>query len=148
MYRCTGIFLTPRSRYELQRRLEADPQLSDVSVMSVDPGAMPNTGLVKDASWIIKIMLHYVLGSMISIVTWFRPNGDYRTPWKSAGDLLFASFDEKHIGKHPRALFLNGTAKAESGVEARNEHYQKELWKASVPMAHLEKGDTVLENWQ
>lgn len=136
------------SRFELQRRLAASPRLSNISVVSVDPGVMPNTGLVKDASPTIQFLLHYVLGSVISIVTWLRPNGDYRTAWKSAGDLLNASFNEKDYGKHPQALYLNGSAKAEAGAEARNEQYQKEIWKASIGMARLKEGDTVLENWQ
>ncbi|KAL8824249.1 MAG: hypothetical protein Q9191_005187 [Dirinaria sp. TL-2023a] len=135
-------------RFELQRRLASSSRLSNISVVSVDPGAMPNTGLVKDASPMIQFLLHYVLGSVISIVTWLRPNGDYRTPWKSAGDLLNASFNETDYGKHPQALYLNGSAKAKAGAEARNEQYQKEMWKASVRMARLEEGDTVLENWQ
>ena len=96
----------------------------------------------------IKFLLHYVLGSVITVVTWQRPNGDYRTVWKSAGDLLNASFNDKDYGTHPQALYLNGSEKAEAGVEARNEQYQKEIWTASVRMATLKEGDTVLENWQ
>ena len=142
------MILTVYSRFELQRRLATSRQLSNISVVSVDPGAMPNTGLVKDASKFIQFMLHYVLGSVVAIITWLRPNGDYRTPWKSAGDLLNASFNEKDYGKHLRALYLNGTDKAEAGAEARNEQYQKELWTVSVRMAGLKEGDTVLENWQ
>lgn len=134
--------------FELQRRLAASPRLSNISVVSVDPGAMPNTGLVKDAPLMIHFLLHYILGSVIAVVTWLNPNGDYRTVWKSAGDLLNASFNEKDYGKHPQALYLNGSAKAEAGVEARNEQYQKEIWTASVGMARLKEGDTVLESWQ
>ena len=134
------------SRYELQRRLASSPQLLNISVLAVDPGGMPNTGLVKDASWIIRFLLHYVLGSVISAVTWLQPNGSYRTAWKSAGDLLAASFNEKDYGKHPQALYLDGSRKAEAGPEARDEQKQKALWAASVKMAGLKAGDTVLED--
>ncbi len=106
---------------------------------------MPNTGLVKDASWAVQFLLHYILGSVISLVTWLRPNGSYRTPWKSAGDLLAASFNEKDYGKHPQALYLDGSMKAEAGPEARDETKQNVLWAAGVKMVGLRAGDTVLE---
>lgn len=41
------------SRYELQRRLASTADLSNISVLAVDPSAMPNTGLIKDAPWAI-----------------------------------------------------------------------------------------------
>ena len=94
-------------RYELQRRLAASPRLSKISVISVDPAAMPGTSLIKDASYFILFMFHYVLGSVISLLTWMNPNGDYRTVWKSADDLLNASYNEKDYGKHHQALYLN-----------------------------------------
>ena len=94
------------------------------------------------------ILLHYVLGAVISIVTWLQPHGSYRTPWKSAGDLLAASFDETEYGKHPRGLYLDGSRKAKAGREAMDEEKQKALWIASLKMAGLKDGDTVLENWQ
>jgi len=106
---------------------------------------MPNTGLVKDASRAIQFLLHYILGSVISLVTWLQPNGSYRSPWKSAGDLLAASFNEKDYGKHPQALYLDGSRKAEAGPEAMDEEKQKMLWAASVKMAGVKYCDTVLE---
>ena len=109
---------------------------------------MPNTGLVKDAPWIIMILLHYVLGSVISFITWLQPHGSYRTPWKSAGDLLAASFDEKEYGRHPQGLYLDGSTKVQAAREAMDKQKQKALWVASLKMACLKDGDTVLEDWQ
>ena len=85
---------------------------------------------------------------MISVVTWLQPNGSYRTPWKSAGDLLAASFNESDYSKRPQALYLDGTKKAKAGPEARDEKKQKALWAASVKMANLTAHDTILENWR
>lgn len=94
------------------------------------------------------ILLHYVLGSVISFITWLQPHGSYRTTWKSAGDLLAASFDEKEHGRHPQGLYLDGSRKAKAAREAMDEQKQKALWMASLKMAGLKDGDTTLENWQ
>lgn len=131
-------------RYELQRRLASSTQLSNISILAVDPGAMPNTWLLKDASSSIRFLVDYVLGYMVSTLVWFNPNGSYRTTWKSAGDLLSASFNEKDYGEHPQALYLDGSRVAEAGPEARDQEKQKALWAASVKLAAVKAGDTVL----
>ena len=94
------------------------------------------------------ILLHYFLGAVISIITWLQPHGSYRTPWKSAGDLLAASFDKKQHGRYPQGLYLDGSQKAQAAREATEEQKQRSLWIASLKMAGLKDGDTVLENWQ
>ena len=85
---------------------------------------------------------------MISIITWLQPNGTYRLTWKSAGDLLAANSDETKYGKHPQGLYLDGSRKAESGSEARDENKQKAFWSASIKMANIDATDTVLDDSQ
>jgi hypothetical protein len=61
------------------------------------------------------------------VLVLLQPNGSLRTPTKSARDLLRASFDEKLLGKHPKALYLNGSEVGHVTPEALDENKQKQL---------------------
>lgn len=71
-----------------------------------------------------------------------------RPPWKSAADLVLAAFDEKDLGKHPKALYLNGSEKSTPSVESQDEAKQKQLWTETVKLVRVRDGDTVLKNWK
>ena len=85
---------------------------------------MPNTKLLKDIatySWLVHLIFQYVLPSVIGLVSWLFPNGDYRTTWRSAGDLLNANPNEKDYGKHSQVLYLNVSRESQAGAEATDE---------------------------
>ena len=135
-------------RYELQRRLSADPALSDISLVSVDPGGM-GTGIARDAPLIIRIIIAWIIPALAPIMVWMQPNGSLRTPAKSAADLLRASFDESApLGKHPKALYLNGSEVGPVAIEAKDEKKQRELWEGSLQYAGIKEGDTILKSWK
>lgn len=75
-----------------------------------------------------------------SQITAFSPNGNFRTKKKSAKDLLNASFDEEALGKHPKAVYLNGSAKFEPGKETRDETKQKPVWIGESENVKVEGG--------
>ena len=81
------------------------------------------------------------------IIVWLRPNGSLRSPKKSGSDLLRGAFDEKELGEHPKAVYLNGSEHKVAGKEARDEEKQRKLWIESLKLAEVEEGDTVLKNW-
>lgn len=85
---------------------------------------------------------------MQDIAVWFNPNGFMRPTWKSATDLMLASFDEKKLGQHPKAVYLNGSEKDTPAAEARDEAKQKQLWEETLKLARVRDGDTILKNWQ
>ena len=90
----------------------------------LEPGAMPNTKLLKDIatySWLTHLMFQYVLPSVIRLVSWLSPNGDYRTTWRSVGDLFNASSNEKDYGKHSQVLYLGVSRETQAGAEATDE---------------------------
>ncbi len=58
-----------RLRYELQRRLEGT-EYSDISVLAVDPGAMPNTSLIRESSWFLRFMVHWIAGAITPLLTY------------------------------------------------------------------------------
>lgn len=140
----TGLYL-PDDRYKLQRLLSTSAELSNVSVLAVDPGAMPGTGLLRDSSVVLKIMVHWVGGLLTPLLTWWSPNGFFRTPAKSAKDVFNACFDENTLGRHPQAVYLNGSEKATSSTETQDEEKQDRLWEWSVSMADLQWSETAVQ---
>lgn len=134
--------------YELQRRLDADPALSDILVLAMDPAAMGGTGLTKTSPLFIRFVTLILLPLMQSIAVWFSPNGFMRPPWKSAADPMLASFDETNLAQHPKAVYLDGSEKVIPAAAARDETKQKQLWEESLGLARIRYCDTVLKNWQ
>lgn len=109
---------------------------------------MGGTGLTKTSPLFIRFLTLILLPLMQGISVWLSPNGFMRPPWKSAADLMLASFDEKYLGQHPKAVYLDGSEKATPAAEARDEKKQKQLWEESIKIARVRDGDTVLKNWQ
>ncbi|KAF2501705.1 putative short-chain dehydrogenase [Lophium mytilinum] len=137
---------------ELQRRIDADPALSNISVLSVDPGGMA-TGIVRNSPLPIRIMLVYILplfAPLMFLVEYFAPNGTLRRPSTSAKAVRRAAFDvTEPLGKYPKAVALNGFAVgAHQTAEVLDEKKQKELWAGSLKYAALKGEETVLKNWE
>ncbi|TVY25107.1 Short-chain dehydrogenase TIC 32-like protein [Lachnellula hyalina] len=132
--------------YQLQRKLSADPALSKISVLSLDPGAMGGTGLLRDSPAFIRFLTSYLLYYLQPIMVLLKPNGRARTPKKSGYDLLLACFDEKYLGEYPKAVYLGGSEKAIPSLEARDDEKQRKLWVESLKFAAIGEGDTVLKD--
>ena len=92
----------------------------------------------------LRIFLGWIATPLTPVLNWIWPNGYFRTRAKSAHDLVLASFDEDALGRHPKGVFLNGTAVAVSSAETRDEGKQRRLWEASVEMAGVGDGDSAL----
>ncbi|TVY85589.1 WW domain-containing oxidoreductase [Lachnellula suecica] len=132
--------------YELQRRLNSDPDLSKISVLSLDPGAMGGTGLLRDSTVyarFLSTLLYY--GQPIAVR--LDPNGMFRTPKKSGHDLLLACFDDEYLMEYPKAVYLNGSVRATPSAEAGDAENQEKLWAESLKFAGIGKGDTALDSF-
>ena len=132
---------------ELQRRLDKDPALSNISVLGVDPGGMPTT-LARRWSWLGYFSITYMLPPIVWILGWFNPGADLRTTWQSASDVLRGVLDTETLGEHPKRLYLNGRVEKALGVEALDAKKQAVLWRDSVGYAKLQAGETVLVDWK
>jgi hypothetical protein len=62
--------------------------------------------------------------------------------------VILACFDEGTLGEHPKAVFLDGSQKAESSKESRDLEKHKALWADSLKLAAIKDGDTVLKDWR
>ncbi|KAL1853173.1 hypothetical protein Daus18300_011912 [Diaporthe australafricana] len=130
-------------RFELQRRLSVDPDLSKVSVLAMEPGAMVTniaTGS-KQSKTMNKVVVQ--LSRLSSAVA---PNSPLRTPLKSGEHLLRASFDTKDLGEHPKGTYLDGGKTRKPGIEAQDEEKQKRLWGDSLKLVNLGKDETALQD--
>ncbi|KAI1078089.1 NAD(P)-binding protein [Whalleya microplaca] len=131
---------------ELQRRLDEDPLLSSISILGIDPGWMA-TGISRrhpNYSF-ARIIMPWVAGAL----SWLRPSGMFRTPTRSAQDVVEVMFNETLLGDiKPKGLYMKGATQAEVSTEARDKGKRQMVWRDSVAYANLKEGDTVLLNWK
>ncbi|OTB14727.1 hypothetical protein K445DRAFT_318627 [Daldinia sp. EC12] len=134
---------------ELARRISQDPALSKIAVLGLDPAAM-RSGISRRGNWVVRyIIMGLIMPLLAPIATWLNPNGDLRTTWKSAGDVIHACFDtDGGLGEYPNGVYLNGSAIADVGPEAKDETKCRRLWSDSLGYANVKEGDTVLAEWR
>ncbi|KAH8891741.1 putative short-chain dehydrogenase [Thozetella sp. PMI_491] len=134
---------------ELQRRLDEDPVLKDISVLGVDPGTM-NSPMMRRAPWILRVVVfQFMVGIVSGIFDYIWPHPLWRTTWRSAGDVVSAALDSgPGIGLRPKGLYFDGPKRAEMYAEARDPEKQLILWRDSVRYTSLKEGDSTLFNWK
>jgi len=93
-------------RYEFQRRVSADTALSNISLVCLDPADM-DTGLSRDAPFFIEVLVKWIIPILAPVLVLLQPKGFLCISTKPDRDLLRASFDEKMLEKHPKAIYLN-----------------------------------------
>jgi hypothetical protein len=135
------------SRYELQRRLNADSQLSNIAVLGLDPGWVGGTQIARNSPFIVTILL-FILWLVGHITVLFWSNPLIRTAAKNGDDLLRVCFDKAGQNESLKAAYVNGTVVSATPKEAENKEKQDELWAGSLKLANINDGDTVLENWR
>ncbi|KAM5355966.1 hypothetical protein ACJ41O_002612 [Fusarium nematophilum] len=132
--------------HELATRLARDPELSNISVVGLDPGAMASDLTRRGGFWLTVVGIKWLLPIMASLAVKFDPNGIARPLWKSAGDAVRLCFEvDAPAGK---LLYLNGTDELETGREARDAAKRRALWGYGLEAAQIKQEDTVLREWQ
>lgn len=96
----------------------------------------------------VRIFMGRVLPQLQDIIVYFAPQGFFRSPKKSAGDVLRACFDEETLGEHPKAVFLDERETVETSKESQDVKKQKSLWADNLKLAAIQDGDTVLKDWR
>lgn len=132
---------------ELQRRIDTDPILKNISVLAIDPGSTP-TYLVRRGDWRIRGLWTYIMPWLVVILTWIWPNGSNRTTKKASGDIVAAAFDcNPTLGERPKGLYMDGEERREMAAEARDPKKREILWRDTVKYTGLKETDTILANW-
>jgi hypothetical protein len=143
--------MTSGQRHELQHRLNQDTRLHNISVLALDPGAMPTEIIRQSPSWFMRVLMFQVIMPVLgTVATRLWPNGSFRTLQKSASDVLSAAVDcdRPPLSEHPKGLFLNGSELGDYNSEAKEPAKCEIVWKGSVHYAKLEDGQTLLEKWK
>ncbi|KAG0648457.1 hypothetical protein D0Z07_5466 [Hyphodiscus hymeniophilus] len=132
--------------YELQRRLDKDSQLSKISIIAMEPGAVGGTGLFQAHTFPIWMwfILCYIAPLIQTIVVWFMPNGFMRTPQQVGKDLVFAGWGKGLKG----ATYLDGHVVRDSSPETHDVVKQGKLWEGSLRLVGLSDAETALESWR
>jgi hypothetical protein len=133
---------------ELVRRLPKDKKFSKISVLGVDPGVMPSDLTRRENNWFLFMARKQVKSWITPLVLWFKPDGIFRTTWKSAGDVLRAAFDREDLGNYPNGIYLNGRLVEDVGPEAKDTRKSGIVWKNSLGYAKITAQDTALAEWQ
>ena len=133
-------------RYELQNRLNKDPELSKISILAMEPGAVGGTGLFQAHTFPVWMwfILRYIAPIIQVITTWFMPNGFMRTPQQAGKDLVFAGWTEGLTG----ATYLDGHVVRNSSPETHDVAKQGKLWEGSLKLVGINEGETELEGWR
>ncbi|ERT03126.1 hypothetical protein HMPREF1624_01431 [Sporothrix schenckii ATCC 58251] len=135
---------------EMQERFDKDPALSNLSILGVDPGAIPTNLLRRSNFWFAKPLaakfITIPLGYAWSMV---ESNSVMRPVSKSARDVLRAALESSPppMSEHPKGLYFNGNAPILQGAEARDPAKTGALWRDSVKFTGIDEHDTVLKAW-
>ncbi|KAI1851833.1 hypothetical protein JX265_013190 [Neoarthrinium moseri] len=135
---------------ELQRRLDQDPILKNISVLAIDPGSMA-TGIVRNGSWFLRVVIFQILVRFLGIVmVRLFPNGTWRTLDKSASDVTAAAFEASPppLSERPKGIYLNGSELGQYNSEADDPVKGKVVWSGSVKYSGLKQGETSLKEWK
>ncbi|KAK7930994.1 short-chain dehydrogenase [Apiospora marii] len=134
--------------HELQRRLDKDPLLHQISVLAVDPGAM-NTGIGRHSPWIVRFLVFGFLAGWIGrLLVRLYPNGTWRTPQKSARDVLAAAINcgPPPLTERPKGVYLNGSERGDYSAEAQDPRKGRVIWEGSLRYTQLQRSETLLQD--
>ncbi|KAI1616958.1 short chain dehydrogenase/reductase SDR [Exophiala viscosa] len=126
--------------HDLNKRLEADPKLSKVTVTAMDPGGLAasraQTEQKRSVRWIMAA-INFCMPVLRYFTTAFRPAAD------SARDLVAVSVEPQFHGKRDYYVGRKPEASAEISRDAA---VQERLWTACWKWAGLSTEDTILQN--
>lgn len=129
-------------KHKLQRRVDRDPELSNICVLGTDPGTM--------------ITLNYEVRRGLS-ASYCSGSSSLLSPfWNRKG--LFELRNSQHstpyrprltiapcLEKFPKHSYFYAR---ETSIELRDAQKRELVWKTSVRLAQLKEGEMVLSDWQ
>ncbi|KAK7959848.1 NAD(P)-binding domain protein [Apiospora aurea] len=150
-YGASKLFLA-MMQHELQARLDADAALrgNKICVVGVDPGVM-STGMQRLAPWVIRVLIFKILYPLIQLVS---PNMGPRPTSRAADEALDAALGDGAPGddgdevKLPKDGYFYERAAMETSEESRDVKKRALVWRETVKLTGLKKGETALANWK
>lgn len=109
---------------------------------------MPSpAGVARRIDWFGRNIVHGIIMPIMGyVMMWLYPesNGKMRTTARSARDVMLAVMDVSVA----KAAYFDGTALAETALEAQDIRKREMIWRDSVRYTQLKEGETVLKNWK
>ena len=105
---------------------------------------MPTELLRRGSFLLSKVATKIFLPLLAAVSSRMPSKGLYRTTKESAKDVLRAALDVATLGRHPKAVYVNGTEPSETSPESRDETKQAMLWRDSVKYTGLTADETAL----
>ncbi|KAK7514504.1 oxidoreductase [Phyllosticta citriasiana] len=133
--------------HALRRRLDANPDLSNIWIVGVNPGTMIHGNLLsKVPSTLLRAVGGPIVQAYNQVMAHIKPNGMWRTTSKSAADVVRAALDlgEKGLGENFKDSYMNGSELAKADETADDPAKQEELWDRSLAFVQLKESETVL----
>lgn len=134
--------------YELQRRLDKDPAMQNISCLLEDPGLVGGTTLLTPMPFYIRAIIMYLMVPIQAAWVLIFSNGRFRTPAQVGSDLVWCCWDTTTLGERPKGLYLNGTEISTSSDETLDEEKQGRLWRESWGIVGLKEGEIELKDWK
>ncbi|CAG8979680.1 hypothetical protein HYALB_00003911 [Hymenoscyphus albidus] len=125
--------------YELNRRLQQDPNLKDITAVALDPGGLPDSKAMRSG---VPGLWKYgmkVLGAFQPIMKYAIPT--LRSAKLAAVDLIELAVGKKYIGTKG---FYEMSEPSQSSPESNDETKQQKLWTKTLEWAHMTKDDASL----
>jgi hypothetical protein len=114
--------------------------------MAVDPRGMPGTRMTRDSPLSIRAIVA-AYNFMLPMLSLFASSSMRHTS-VVAGDIIYAAFDEEHLGQRPKTVYLSARDEEVPNVGCKDEAKAKELWMESLELAKVTECETTLEHWQ
>lgn len=121
--------------YEMDRRLRAVPPAGAATVNVFDPGAVPGTGLARDAGPLTRLVWDGAVRRLVPLLA--RAGLPFRTPATAGRALARLLTDPALEGVSGR--YFEGEHEARSSVESYDRAKAADLWTTSVRLAGLER---------
>ncbi|KAI0002667.1 NAD(P)-binding protein [Xylariaceae sp. FL0662B] len=106
---------------QLKRRLDGDPVLNSISVLSVDPSVFPS-GITRQNAWLIRVFYFRIIHPVWrGMMTWLGRNTHLCTREMAAQHVLSAAFASAvPLGSRPKGMYFDGQVPKEISVEGRD----------------------------
>ncbi|KAE9374702.1 NAD(P)-binding protein [Stipitochalara longipes BDJ] len=134
--------------YELQRRLDRDPEMQNISCLLEDPGLVAGTTLLTPMPFYIRWIIMYLMIPIGIIGSLLWTNGRFRTTVAVGRALVWCSWDTATLGQRPKGLYVNGMEISASSKETYDEVKQGRLWRESAEIVGLKEGEVALTGWK
>jgi len=115
--------------YALARRIESSTQSKSKTVVAMNPGLMPGTGLARQYPAAIRFLWLKVMPRIVPLLR-IIISPEVRRPEESGASLAWVAVGEKC--KKENGVYYNGREQIKSSVESYDLEKQEELWKWTV----------------